>query len=376
MSIITVLKEADTLIFSTDSRMMAHDNSGIVSDAERKIFEIAPGTFIATSGRKVASQLQVARARILAFELSTTDIQAIGAALARESLPWMLKLVARLRMEPDEVTRHAVSGDTMLHGCTLVGRAAGKLGYVTHSYWVQPNGTVEYKTEAYFEAPRKVTAISGTPAGLMGEIACRFVCDPATWIDPLEQVSMRFLEAVKLVTPTIGGPYQVLRLDSAGAHWLSRPPAADPAPQTAAGTCNATVSFTSPSIEITAGATVINLDATNLFKISKSGWTQQLGTGLSSGFGSTDGVVITTPGGLQATIQANGILVGTTSGTAGIYSSLASGSLEFFNGGSNAQLDYSGLTINGVHSVKARYGSTPVTLADVIALLQYHGLCV
>src|ERR1035441_7494671 len=134
MSIITVLKEADTLIFSTDSRMMAHDNSGIVSDAERKIFEIAPGTFIATSGRKVASQLQVARARILAFELSTTDIQAIGAALARESLPWMLKLGARLRVEPDEVTRHAVSGDTMLHGCTLVGRAAGKLGYVTHSY--------------------------------------------------------------------------------------------------------------------------------------------------------------------------------------------------------------------------------------------------
>jgi cellobiose-specific phosphotransferase system component IIB len=79
MSIITVLKEADTLIFSTDSRMMMHDFSGVATDAEQKIFEIAPNTFIATSGRKLASQFQIARARELAVELGTTDIQAIGA---------------------------------------------------------------------------------------------------------------------------------------------------------------------------------------------------------------------------------------------------------------------------------------------------------
>ncbi len=62
MSIIVVLKDADTLILCTDSRMMAHDYSGVASDAQPKIWEIAPDTFIATSGRAWASEFQIARA--------------------------------------------------------------------------------------------------------------------------------------------------------------------------------------------------------------------------------------------------------------------------------------------------------------------------
>ena len=57
MSTIVVLKEAGTLILSTDSRFMLHDFTGIASDAEQKIFEIAPDTFIATSGRKMAVRI-------------------------------------------------------------------------------------------------------------------------------------------------------------------------------------------------------------------------------------------------------------------------------------------------------------------------------
>src|SRR5271157_5895949 len=105
MSIITVLKEADTLIFSTDSRMMKGDYSGVDSDAEQKLFAVAPGTFIATSSRKCASEFQIARAREFANELKTTNIQVIAAALARESLPCLSVLLDRLRQEPDETTR-------------------------------------------------------------------------------------------------------------------------------------------------------------------------------------------------------------------------------------------------------------------------------
>ena len=258
MSIIVVFKEADTLIFGTDSRMMAHDYSGVATDAEQKIFEITPNTFIATSGRKMASEFQVARARELAGELGT-DIQAIGAAMERETLPCLSVLLERLRLEPDETTRQAVSGETMLHGCTLVGYSGGKLGYVTHSYWVQGDGTVKCTTEVYFETPRKVTVISGTPVHLLAEIAAQFMYDMATWTDPMEQVFMRFLETVKRSTPTIGGPWQVVALDASGAHWISQAPAADPSSQTAAGTCSALVSFTSPIIKVTAGALVIDL---------------------------------------------------------------------------------------------------------------------
>src|ERR1035437_6035465 len=88
MSTLVVLKENNTLILGTDSRFMSGDFTSIASDATQKIFEIGPGTFIATSGRKMACDFQHERARELADELGgPADIQAISAALKRESLP-------------------------------------------------------------------------------------------------------------------------------------------------------------------------------------------------------------------------------------------------------------------------------------------------
>jgi hypothetical protein len=173
------------LILGTDSRFMAHDYSGVASDTEQKVFEVALNTFIATSGRKIACDFQVARARELSDELGTTDIQVIGAELERESLPWLMGLVERLRLEPDATTRQAVSGESLLHGCLLVGRTAGgKLGFVGHSYRVQVGGTIECVTEAYFEARRKIMATSGAPLHLLLTVGSRFAQDAATWIDP------------------------------------------------------------------------------------------------------------------------------------------------------------------------------------------------
>jgi hypothetical protein len=272
MSVITVFKEANTLIFSTDSRMMKHDYSGVDSDTQQKIFNLAPETFIATSGRKIASEFQIARARELAIELGTTDIQEIGNALERDSLPCLKVLLQRLRQENDETTRQAVSGQILLHGCTLVGWSCGKLGFVTHSYFVQASGAIKCISESYFDGARKVTCISGTPAHILARIAAKFMYTPATWTDPIEHVSMRFLETVKRVTPTIGGPWQVVRLNSAGSHWISQPPAARGAESDAraAGTCSASILLTAPAIDITTGGVRIQMDATNHLKISNS----------------------------------------------------------------------------------------------------------
>lgn len=261
MSILTVFKEKNTLLFGTDSRMMKHDYSGVDSDKQQKIFGIAPNTFMATSGRKMASEFQIARARALAVELSTTDIQEIGNALESDSLPCLRVLLQRLRQENDETTRQAVSGQIMLHGCTLVGRSGGKLGFVTHSYWAQPDGTVTCVSEIYVDLPRKVACTSGTPARLMAEISSKFIYDPKTWTDPMEQVFMRFLETVKRSTKTIGGDWQIVRLDASGARWISRAPSESNARRAGitGGTCNALVSFTAPTIKVTAGSLVIDL---------------------------------------------------------------------------------------------------------------------
>jgi hypothetical protein len=272
MSVITVFKEANTLIFSTDSRMMKHDYSGVDSDTQQKIFNLAPETFIATSGRKIASEFQIARARELAVKLGT-DIQAIGAALERDSFSILSVLLERLRQENDETTRQAVSGQILLHGCTLVGWSCGKLGFVTHSYFVQASGAIKCISESYFDGARKVTCMSGTPAHILAGIAAKFMYTPATWTDPLQQVSMRFLETVKRFTPdTIGGPWQVVRLDSAGTHWISEAPASRGAESDAraAGTCSASILLTAPAIDITTGGVRIQMDATNHLKISNS----------------------------------------------------------------------------------------------------------
>jgi hypothetical protein len=83
MSAIVVLKEHDTLVLGTDSRFLKHDFSGVDSDQVRKIFDIAPGAFIATSGWKMACDFQPEKARELAGRLGTTDIKIIAEALER-----------------------------------------------------------------------------------------------------------------------------------------------------------------------------------------------------------------------------------------------------------------------------------------------------
>ena len=220
MSTIICLKEGDTLVLGTDSRFMKHDYSGIASDEEQKIFGVAPETFLATSGRKMVCDFQVARARKIADELGApTDIQLIGEALKCESLSCLMELLELLKSQPDEITRQAVTGEALLHGCVLVGRtASGKLGFIAHSYRVQA-GKVECEEEAYFGGRRQITYTVATPLQLGS--AGQFAQDPATWTNPPVKVVRGILAGLKRSSPMIGGPDQIVRLDRTGAHWIS-----------------------------------------------------------------------------------------------------------------------------------------------------------
>src|ERR1019366_2901282 len=228
MSIVTVFKENDTLIFSSDSRAMELDNSAVASDTVTKIFTVAPDTFIATTGRVGASEFQVERAIKISADLNTTDIQVIARELGCASVPVLKILLERLRREHDEISRKAVSGAELIQGFTLVGRSQGKLGYVAVEYRAQPDGSIKYTTDPYFDAPRKISVRAGTPIELLTKIAVELCNDPATWTDPMDEVSRNFLETAKRVTPSIGGPWQIVKLGAGGTHWVSSPAWAKP----------------------------------------------------------------------------------------------------------------------------------------------------
>ena len=96
MSIIVALKDGDEMYLGTDSRFMNPEETAPVSDSVQKIHSVGPGAFIATSGYQHACSFQAARAPELARALCITDIEVIGEALARESLPTLRELVAFL----------------------------------------------------------------------------------------------------------------------------------------------------------------------------------------------------------------------------------------------------------------------------------------
>jgi hypothetical protein len=250
MSTLALVKESGTLILGTDSRFMKLDFSGPASDAEQKIHEVAPGAFIATSGRKRACDFQTQKARELATQLGTSDIRVIAAVLARESFHMLTALVedmgALQHIEPG--IADAVAGRALLHGCILAGRTAdGQLGFVSHAYSFQA-GQVICASEEYFGDARKI--VFSTPVPVNGSTFA-FIQDPALWTDPAEAVVRRILREARESTVVSGGPDQVVQLNSDGSYrWMSPPPtpAVPLAGDMLAATINALVSLNSPTV--------------------------------------------------------------------------------------------------------------------------------
>ncbi|HWR35357.1 MAG TPA: hypothetical protein VN622_05745, partial [Clostridia bacterium] len=221
MSTMIVLKDANALVLGTDSRLSAHDYSRVLSDRWEKIREVAPQTYIATSGRRPVCEFQEEKARELASQLGTTDIKAIGEALGRETVIYLLACVERLCALPMAPGETGGPGNRPLHGTVLVGRTAdGELGYVTHAYSFRAGRVVCETGGSSPEAGREIVIANGDPGEALWQ-------DPATWSgDPVEAVR-RFLSALKQAYPHIGGADQIIRLDRSGPRWISRPPEVD-----------------------------------------------------------------------------------------------------------------------------------------------------
>lgn len=219
MSTIVCVKEKDVLVLGTDSRFLTRDFGAVYSDAEQKIHEIAPKTFIATSGWKLVCEFQETRARELSAEMGTNDIRVISAALLRESIPRVKELAEILSgmQNLHEDIGRAVSGAGMIHNCLLAGRTADKkLGYVKHAYRMI-SGNVVIEPEEYFGDDRRIFVSAGDPARHLAQ---------EEWIWTLAPVPavQGIMAELKRVCPKIGGPDQIVSLNHAGARWVSRPP--------------------------------------------------------------------------------------------------------------------------------------------------------
>ena len=291
MSVMIALKHGDAVCLATDSRFMNPDFTTVYSDSVQKIYPVGSEGFIATNGFKVACDFQQTRAPEIARELGTADIEAIAAALARESIPVMVELIsalhAAIRSAPGwyEDMRQAVSGEGLLHTTTLIGRnSEGEAGYVTISFRVVMDQVIAEKAGAYFGRERKMQFSAGDPA--LKYMLQTLGRDTRVRDWPLTSAVRLVLRDVKAKSARIGGPDQIAIVDSNGARWVNRLSANNEAPRAiksteskAIGSLTAqftgTATFQSgtsgPLVQISSTGIVIEHDGSNYIQITSSG---------------------------------------------------------------------------------------------------------
>jgi len=217
---------------------MSPDLTEIHSDSVPKIYPIGSDGFIGTAGFKMAAEFQQRRAPELARELGTADIEAIGEALARESLFFMRELISTLSSALSfsapgscENIRRAVSGESVLHACALAGRNSQKdAGYVILVFQVAV-GRIVCKKTAHFGRERRINSFFGGPSLEYIQTLGQKVRD----LPPISAVRL-ILRDIESESAMSGGPDQIAIVNSEGARWVDRPPAQNEAPPSSGAT--------------------------------------------------------------------------------------------------------------------------------------------
>lgn len=343
MSTIVCVRDGDAAILSSDSRYVdGWDFRTVVSDAEPKIFEVAPDTFLAVSGRKSACDFQREMGRELSDRLHTVDVVAIAAVLQQVTCAFLGQVVERLRSVPGERTAQILSGAALIHGCVLVGRdAGGQLVAIAQSYRSMGDQVVCFQ-EVHSGDHRTIVATCGAPLDRVGA-AFSFSSDPTIWTDEPESVARRILREVKAATAESGGPDQIVRVDGKGGRWLEKPPAGAGAAIEGLGQANITalVSMTSPTIS---GGSIVGATVTSTLNgvIAEMNGVFDSSVGGNAGLrvrssGSPNFRVVVVPGGIWMIDASNVVraqLFG--DGTAKFYRS--SGVLSVLIDGPNSQV--------------------------------------
>jgi hypothetical protein len=141
----------------------------------------------------------------------------------------------------------------------------------------------------------------------------------------------------------------------------------------------------SPVVTVTGGTFTINLDSTNGFKVTGGGLVTTLSNKYSSEINVYVGLDTRNGSNQFAVVAPRAFRFGTTGSItyAGNYGMDGFGNPILYMAASNVLSDYAAiqwvsgspqLTLNGNKVVSTRVATTPATLADVISVLQHHGL--
>ena len=123
---------------ATDSRTVDNTGKHVLSDAEQKIFEVAPGTFYGWSGYGFIAKSQVETAIAIADTAGANDLHGFADALDELSRPSMAELLDILRgirhLNPKYDAE--LSGVRPFHAYILAGVSKGRPGFLAREFWL------------------------------------------------------------------------------------------------------------------------------------------------------------------------------------------------------------------------------------------------
>lgn len=223
MSTVIAMRADGIAVLATDSRTM--DQTGQhLSDAQQKIFEIAPGTFYAWSGYTPFAALQVQIAAAFGKTADMQNLRAFADQLDAASLPLMEQLLIALtqiqHLQPEKYGPE-LAGKEPFHAYTLCGISDGCPGFLTREFRLG-DGKITINEQCYFAMPPDSFRLYAS--GVRADIG-HVLNSPQTWTKGFIGVAETLVEHMRDVQPLIGGPTQMIVIDQSGARWVHRPPA-------------------------------------------------------------------------------------------------------------------------------------------------------
>ncbi len=224
MSILIAFKFNDTVVLGTDSRTMDNTGTCILSDAEQKLFEVAPDVFYGWSGYGYLATTQAALAGALGKRAPIEDLRIFAKELDAVSLPVLMQLVNRLTEIRHLHSQYEaeLAGTKPFHAYVLAGTSKGRAVYIVHEFWMT-EGRIDcrefYRPELPAGENLSMYATRDVFRDMVGKVE--------TWADGPITAAERFVDHTRDVEPLVGGPTQLVCIDKSGARWIHRPAAID-----------------------------------------------------------------------------------------------------------------------------------------------------
>jgi hypothetical protein len=224
MSILIGLRFNGDVILTTDSRVVDNAQKSIASDAQTKIFEVAPGVFYGWSGCGRFALPQARIARTISEVMRPQSLRAFADALDEASHPLMEELIKDLRERRDQspIYEAQLAGREPFHAYVLATKGAAGPGFIAREFLLV-NGQITHKETDSFQVPLEQVFLMYTTRG---ELVAPLALRTGAWIGGAIKGVERLVSRLRQMEPLVGGPCQMVCISKFGARWIHRPSSA------------------------------------------------------------------------------------------------------------------------------------------------------